>query len=124
MFLDVLEMGVLITGESAIGKSELALELISRGNGLVADDIVELYRISPDTIEGRCPAVLRDFLEVRGIGVLNIRTIFGETAVRPRKLLQAHRPPRGPQQRGDSPSSTACRSTRRTRRSSACRSAR
>jgi HPr kinase/phosphorylase len=88
VFLDVLEMGVLITGASAIGKSELALELISRGNGLVADDIVELYRISPDTIEGRCPAVLKDFLEVRGIGILNIRTIFGETAIRPRKLLR------------------------------------
>ena len=88
VFLDVLEIGVLITGASAIGKSELALELISRGNGLVADDIVELYRISPDTVEGRCPAVLREFLEVRGIGVLNIRTIFGETAVRPRKLLK------------------------------------
>jgi HPr kinase/phosphorylase len=88
VFLDVLEIGVLITGASAIGKSELALELISRGNGLVADDIVELYRISPDTIEGRCPTVLREFLEVRGIGVLNIRTIFGETAVRPRKLLK------------------------------------
>ena len=88
VFLDVLEMGVLITGASAIGKSELALELISRGNGLIADDIVELSRISPDTIEGRCPDVLRDFLEVRGIGILNIRTIFGETAVRPRKLLR------------------------------------
>ena len=88
VFLDVLELGVLITGASAIGKSELALELISRGNGLIADDIVELSRISPDTIEGRCPAVLRDFLEVRGIGVLNIRTIFGETAVRPHKLLR------------------------------------
>ncbi|MBK6602300.1 MAG: HPr kinase/phosphorylase [Betaproteobacteria bacterium] len=88
VFLDVLEMGVLITGASAIGKSELALELISRGNGLIADDIVEIYRISPDTLEGRCPGVLRDFLEVRGIGILNIRTIFGETAVRPRKLLK------------------------------------
>ena len=88
VFLDVLELGVLITGASAIGKSELALELISRGNGLIADDIVELYRISPDTIEGRCPTVLRDFLEVRGIGILNIRTIFGETAVRPHKLLR------------------------------------
>ena len=88
VFLDVLEMGVLITGASAIGKSELALELISRGNGLIADDIVELYRISPDTLEGRCPNVLRDFLEVRGIGILNIRAIFGETAVRPRKLLK------------------------------------
>src|SRR5207245_7831997 len=69
VLLDVLEIGVLITGASAIGKSELALELISRGNGLVADDIVELYRISPDTIEGRCPTVLKEFLEVRGIGV-------------------------------------------------------
>ena len=100
VFLDVLEMGVLVTGASAIGKSELALELISRGNGLIADDIVELYRISPDTLEGRCPAVLRDFLEVRGIGILNIRTIFGETAVRPRKLLEVHGPSGGPQQRG------------------------
>jgi HPr kinase/phosphorylase len=88
VFLDVLEMGVLVTGASAIGKSELALELISRGNGLIADDIVEIYRISPDTLEGRCPAVLKDFLEVRGIGILNIRTIFGETAVRPRKSLK------------------------------------
>jgi len=87
VFLDVLEMGVLITGASAIGKSELALELISRGHGLIADDVVELYRVAPDKLEGRCPAVLKDFLEVRGIGVLNIRTIFGETAVRPRKNL-------------------------------------
>jgi HPr kinase/phosphorylase len=88
VFLDVLEMGVLITGASAIGKSELALELISRGHGLIADDVVEFYRVSPDMLEGRCPALLKDFLEVRGIGVLNIRTIFGETAVRPRKTLK------------------------------------
>ncbi|MDR0588480.1 MAG: HPr(Ser) kinase/phosphatase [Burkholderiales bacterium] len=88
VLLDVLEMGVLITGESAIGKSELALELITRGNALVADDMVELHRISPDTLEGRCPAMLSDFLEVRGIGILNIRTMFGETAIRPRKLLR------------------------------------
>lgn len=88
VFLDVLEMGVLITGSSAIGKSELALELITRGNGLVADDVVELHRISPDILEGRCPEMLRDFLEVRGIGVLNIRSIFGEMAVRPHKLLR------------------------------------
>ncbi|MCS6995575.1 MAG: HPr(Ser) kinase/phosphatase [Casimicrobiaceae bacterium] len=88
VFLDVLEVGVLITGASAIGKSELALELITRGHGLIADDIVEVYRLSPDLLEGRCPEVLRDFLEVRGIGVLNIRTVFGETAVRPRKSLK------------------------------------
>jgi HPr kinase/phosphorylase len=88
VFLDVLEIGVLITGASAIGKSELALELISRGHGLIADDIVEFYRTSPDTLDGRCPPILRDFLEVRGIGIINIKTIFGETAVRPRKALR------------------------------------
>lgn len=85
VFLDVLEVGVLLTGESSMGKSELALELISRGHGLVADDVVEVYRTNPEMLEGRCPPMLRDFLEVRGIGVLNIRTIFGETAVRPKK---------------------------------------
>ncbi|KJV32682.1 serine kinase [Aquitalea magnusonii] len=88
VFLDVLEIGVLIMGDSAMGKSELALELISRGHGMVADDAVELYRIGPETLEGRCPPLLRDFLEVRGLGILNIRTIFGETAVRPKKVLK------------------------------------
>ena len=88
VFLDVLGFGALITGNSQIGKSELALELISRGAGLVADDAVELFQIGPETIQGRCPALLRDFLEVRGIGVLNIKAIFGETAVRPRKTLR------------------------------------
>lgn len=88
VFLDVLGMGVLITGQSGVGKSELGLELISRGSGLVADDVVELYRVGPETIEGRCPPMLRDFLEVRGLGVLNIRTIFGEAALRPRKNLK------------------------------------
>ena len=88
VFLDVLGFGILITGDSQIGKSELALELISRGAGLVADDAVELYQIGPETIQGRCPALLRDFLEVRGIGVINIKAIFGETAVRPRKTLR------------------------------------
>jgi HPr kinase/phosphorylase len=88
VMLDVLEIGVLITGDSSIGKSELALELISRSHGLVADDVVELQQIGPETIQGRCPPMLRDFLEVRGLGVLNIRSIFGETAVRPRKVLR------------------------------------
>ena len=82
VFMDVLGLGVLITGDSGVGKSELALELVSRGHGLVADDVVELARITPTTIEGRCPGLLRDFLEVRGLGLLNIRTIFGETASR------------------------------------------
>ncbi len=88
VFLDVLGFGILITGDSQIGKSELALELISRGAGLVADDAVELFQIGPETIQGRCPPLLRDFLEVRGIGVINIKAIFGETAVRPRKTLR------------------------------------
>ncbi|MEE8208988.1 MAG: HPr(Ser) kinase/phosphatase, partial [Nitrosomonadaceae bacterium] len=86
--LDVLGMGVMITGESGVGKSELALELVSRGHGLVADDVVELHRISPETLEGQSPEMLRDFLEVRGLGILNIRIIFGETAVRRRKNLK------------------------------------
>jgi HPr kinase/phosphorylase len=88
VFLDVLGMGVLITGQSGVGKSELALELISRGSGLVADDVVELYHIAPETLEGRSPELLKDFLEVRGLGMLNIRTIFGETAVRTKKNLK------------------------------------
>jgi Serine kinase of the HPr protein, regulates carbohydrate metabolism len=82
VFMDVFGMGVMITGASGIGKSELALELVSRGHGLVADDVVELARTGPTTIEGRCPGMLRDYLEVRGLGLLNIRTIFGETAAR------------------------------------------
>ena len=87
VFMDVLGMGILITGDSGVGKSELALELISRGHGLVADDVVELARTTPTTIEGRCPGMLRDFLEVRGLGLLNIRTIFGETASRRKMRL-------------------------------------
>jgi HPr kinase/phosphorylase len=88
VFLDVLGVGVLIIGESGVGKSELALELISRGSGLVADDVVELFHIGPKTLEGRSPELLKDFLEVRGLGMLNIKTIFGETAVRRRKNLK------------------------------------
>jgi HPr kinase/phosphorylase len=82
VFMDVLGMGVMITGDSGVGKSELALELISRGHGLVADDVVEVSRVTPDALEGRCPELLKDFLEVRGLGLLNIRAVFGETACR------------------------------------------
>lgn len=88
VFMDVLGMGVLITGDSGVGKSELALELISRGHGLVADDVVELARLGPNNLEGRCPDMLRDYLEVRGLGLLNIRTIFGETASRRKMNLK------------------------------------
>ncbi len=88
VFMDILGLGVLITGESGLGKSELGLELISRGNGLVADDAVDLFRINQTTIEGRCPELLQNLLEVRGIGLLDIRAIFGETAVRRKMRLK------------------------------------
>lgn len=88
VFMDVYGLGVLITGDSGIGKSELALELVSRGHGLVADDVVELARTAPTTIEGRCPGMLKDYLEVRGLGLLNIRTVFGETAARRKMKLK------------------------------------
>jgi len=88
VLMDVLGVGVLITGDSGVGKSELALELISRGQGLVADDVVEISRIAATTLEGRCPPLLKDFLEVRGLGLINIRAIYGETAVRPKMKLK------------------------------------
>ena len=88
VFMDILGLGVLITGESGLGKSELGLELISRGHGLVADDAVDLFRINQATIEGRCPELLQNLMEVRGIGLLDIRAIFGEIAVRRRMRLR------------------------------------
>jgi HPr kinase/phosphorylase len=88
VYMDVLGMGVLIAGESGVGKSELGLELISRGHGLVADDVVDFSRVAPDTIEGRCPPLLSNLLEVRGLGLLDIKSIFGETAVRRKMKLR------------------------------------
>ncbi|TAK91452.1 MAG: HPr kinase/phosphorylase [Burkholderiaceae bacterium] len=87
VFMDVLGVGVLITGDSGLGKSELGLELISRGHGLVADDAIEFSRIAPYMVEGRCPPLLQNLLEVRGLGLLDIRAIFGETAVRRKMRL-------------------------------------
>jgi HPr kinase/phosphorylase len=88
VFMDVLGIGVMITGDSGVGKSELGLELITRGHGLVADDVVEVSRVAPDVLEGRCPELLKDFIEVRGLGLLNIRTVFGETACRRKMRLK------------------------------------
>ena len=88
VFMDILGVGVLITGESGLGKSELGLELVSRGHGLVADDAVDLYRISQTAIDCRCPELLMNLLEVRGIGLLDIKAIFGETAVRRKMRLK------------------------------------
>jgi HPr kinase/phosphorylase len=88
VFMDILGVGVLVTGESGLGKSELGLELISRGHGLVADDAVDFFRIGQTSIEGRCPPLLLNLLEVRGIGLLDIKAIFGETAVRRKMRLK------------------------------------
>lgn len=87
VFMEVTGLGVLITGDPAIGKSELALELITRGHRLVADDAVEIHAVSPDTLEGRSPELLRDFMEVRGLGLLNIHQLFGDAAVKYKKAL-------------------------------------
>jgi HPr kinase/phosphorylase len=88
VFMDILGLGVLLTGESGLGKSELGLELISRGHGLVADDAVDLFRVGQTSLEGRCPELLMNLLEVRGIGLLDIKAIFGETAVRRKMRLK------------------------------------
>ena len=88
VFMDILGLGVLLTGESGLGKSELGLELISRGHGLVADDAVDIYRVAQTALEGRCPELLMNLLEVRGIGLLDIKAIFGETAVRRKMRLK------------------------------------
>lgn len=87
VFMEVLGLGVLLTGDPAIGKSELALELVTRGHRLIADDAPEFANIAPETLKGSCPPLLRDFLEVRGLGILNIRAMFGESAVRESKIL-------------------------------------
>ncbi|OOZ36782.1 HPr(Ser) kinase/phosphatase [Solemya velesiana gill symbiont] len=87
VYMEVLGTGVLLTGPAAVGKSELALELISRGHRLIADDAPEFARITPDIIKGSCPPLLRDFLEVRGLGILNIRAMFGDSAVKFNKTI-------------------------------------
>jgi len=87
VFIEVLGMGVLLVGDPAVGKSELALELISRGHRIIADDAPRFARIAPESLEGTCPETLRDFLEVRGLGILNIRAMFGEGAVLRNKTL-------------------------------------
>ena len=81
VLVDVYGEGVLITGESGIGKSEAAIELIKRGHRLVSDDVVEIRRISDDTLVGAAPAITRHFIELRGIGIVDVKTLFGVEAV-------------------------------------------
>jgi HPr kinase/phosphorylase len=88
VFMDVLGMGVLIMGDSGIGKSELALELVSRGHRLIADDAPQFSKITPTTVSGTCPLGMNAFLEVRGLGILNVQALFGESAIKKDKYLR------------------------------------
>lgn len=88
VFMEIYSIGVLITGDSGLGKSELALELITRGHRLVADDAPEFTQIAPDVLDGTCPELLQDLIEVRGLGILNVREMFGDTSVKRNKYLR------------------------------------
>ena len=82
VLVDVYGEGVLITGESGIGKSEAALELIKRGHRLVSDDVVEIRKVSDDTLIGSAPDVTKHFIELRGIGIVDVKTLFGVSSVK------------------------------------------
>jgi len=88
VFMEVFTIGVLITGDPGVGKSELALELLNRGHRLIADDAPDFTQVSPEIIDGTCPEALQDCLEVRGLGVLNVRHMFGDAAVKLNKFLR------------------------------------
>lgn len=82
VLVDVYGEGILITGESGIGKSEAALELIKRGHRLVTDDVVEIKKVSDDTLIGTAPDITRHFIELRGIGIIDVKTLFGVESVK------------------------------------------
>lgn len=88
VFMEVFTIGVLITGGAGSGKSELALELLNRGHRLIADDAPEFTQVTPEIIDGACPEALQDCLEVRGLGVLNVREMFGDSAIKLNKFLR------------------------------------
>ena len=88
VYIEVYSIGVFLTGASGVGKSELALSLISRGHRLISDDITRFTRVSPDVIDGNSPALLTDFMEVRGLGIVNIRAMFGANALKRNKALK------------------------------------
>lgn len=85
--VDVHGLGVLLSGPSGVGKSELALDLVSRGHRLIADDIVEVIRPATGILLARAPELLRDYLEVRGLGVINVRKMYGDAAMAPMQRL-------------------------------------
>jgi HPr kinase/phosphorylase len=82
VLVDVYGEGVLITGESGIGKSEAALELIKRGHRLVTDDVVEIRKVSDDTLIGSAPEITKHYIELRGIGIVDVKTLFGVSSVK------------------------------------------
>lgn len=82
VLVDIYGEGVLITGESGIGKSEAALELIKRGHRLVTDDVVEIRKVSEDTLIGKAPEITKHFIEIRGIGIVDVKTLFGVSSVK------------------------------------------
>ncbi len=88
VYMEVHAIGVLLIGPSGVGKSELALELITRGHRLVADDAPQFSHLAPDIINGTCPEALQDFLEVRGLGIINVRELFGDSAIKINKYLR------------------------------------
>lgn len=87
VLVDVHGVGVLLTGDSGVGKSEAALELVKRGHQLVADDVVDIRRVSDDKLVGQCPPMVRHFMEIRGIGIINIRAMYGISAVAREKSI-------------------------------------
>lgn len=87
VLMDILGEGILLTGESGIGKSEAAMELIKRGHRLVADDAVEIHKISGNTLVGTAPELIRNYIELRGIGIVNVARLFGMGAVRSDKKI-------------------------------------
>ena len=87
VLVDVYGEGVLIMGESGIGKSEAALELLKRGHRLITDDVVEIHKVSDDTLVGTSPEITRHFIELRGIGIIDVKTLYGVESVKETQTL-------------------------------------
>lgn len=87
VLVDVDGIGIFITGESSVGKSETALELVKRGHRLVADDAVEIKKIDDEILIGQAPEIIRHLMEIRGIGILDIKSLYGVGAVKPSKVI-------------------------------------